>query len=451
MGEADHRHLRRHHRAWRVGGLLEGFEQHLPGPGERGHPESLGHLHAARALVGADGGIVGGFGGYLDHADPVGDVRKVAQHRHRLRAVGVLRREFGERRRRVALHDQIEQIQRPAAVGQPQHGADLLQGRRAAAMADGLVEKRGRVARRPLRRPRNQRKRVVGHGGPLGFGDSAQHLDHPLRGDPPEVESLAAAQHGDGHLADLGGREDELHVLGRLLEGLQQRVEGAGREHVDFVDDVDLVAGGGGAVGDAVDDLADVADAGARGRVHLEHVDMAALGDGDAVLAHSARFGGRPSGAVGADAVHALGDDPRRGGLSDAAYSGHDEGVRDPVRLEGVFQRAHHRVLSDQVGEGLRAVLARQNLVGWGGGIVHRRPSGHGTGVRRQRRCAEVRDWTATQADSLRLLPSGPDRVGETHVRASLSEPNMAPRRAGRKGALSPSRARRRPDRPPAR
>ena len=314
-------------------------------------------------------------------------------------------------------------------------------------MADGLVEKRGRVPRRALRRPCDQRQRVVGHGGPLRLGDSLQHLDHPLRGDALEIESLAAAQHGDRHLADLGGREDELHMLGRLLEGLQQRIEGAGREHVDFVDDVDLVAGGGGAVGDAVDDLADVADAGARGRVHLKHVDMAALGDGHAVLARAAGIGGRPPGAVGADAVHALGDDPGGGGLSDAAYSGHDEGVRDSVRLEGVLQRADHRVLADQVGECLRAVLARQNLVGWGGGIVHRRASGLVTGVRRERRCGGVRDWTATQADSLRLLPSGPDRVGETHVRASLSGRNMAPRRAGRKGALSSSRARRRPGR----
>ena len=39
----------------------------------------------------------------------------------------------------------------------------------------------------------------------------------------------------------LGRGEDELHVLGRLLERLEQRVEGRRGEHVDFVDDVDLV------------------------------------------------------------------------------------------------------------------------------------------------------------------------------------------------------------------
>jgi hypothetical protein len=43
-------------------------------------------------------------------------------------------------------------------------------------------------------------------------------------------------------LVRLGRREDELHVRRRLLERLQQRVEGLRGEHVHLVDDVDLVA-----------------------------------------------------------------------------------------------------------------------------------------------------------------------------------------------------------------
>jgi 2-hydroxy-6-oxonona-2,4-dienedioate hydrolase len=38
----------------------------------------------------------------------------------------------------------------------------------------------------------------------------------------------------------------------------------------------------------------------------------------------------------------------------------------DPVGREGVAQRAHHRLLPDQVGKGLRAVLAGQHLIGGG-------------------------------------------------------------------------------------
>ncbi len=56
------------------------------------------------------------------------------------------------------------------------------------------------------------------------------------------VEALAARQDGDRDLAHLGGGEDELHMLGRLFQRFEQAVEGGLRQHVHFVDDVDLVA-----------------------------------------------------------------------------------------------------------------------------------------------------------------------------------------------------------------
>ena len=76
---------------------------------------------------------------------------------------------------------------------------------------------------------------------------------------------------------------------------------------------------------------------------------------GDAGLADPAGLDRRPALPVRPGAVQPLGDDPRRRGLADAAHAGQHEGMRDPVRLEGVAERAHHRLLADQVGEGLRA------------------------------------------------------------------------------------------------
>ena len=60
--------------------------------------------------------------------------------------------------------------------------------------------------------------------------------------DAGEVEALAARQDGDRDLVRLGRREDELHVRRRLLQRLEQGVERLRRQHVNFVDDVDLVA-----------------------------------------------------------------------------------------------------------------------------------------------------------------------------------------------------------------
>ena len=66
---------------------------------------------------------------------------------------------------------------------------------------------------------------------------------------------------------------------GRLLERLEQRVEGRLREHVDFVDDVDLVACPAGPVLTVAAQFADVIDAVVAGAVDFEHVDVVAAGD----------------------------------------------------------------------------------------------------------------------------------------------------------------------------
>ena len=46
------------------------------------------------------------------------------------------------------------------------------------------------------------------------------------------------------HFSGLGGGKDEYNVFGWFLEGLEKRVERACRQHVDLVDDIDLVATG---------------------------------------------------------------------------------------------------------------------------------------------------------------------------------------------------------------
>ena len=101
------------------------------------------------------------------------------------------------------------------------------------------------------------------------------------------------------HLAHLGGGEDELHVPRRLLQRLQERVEGALGEHVHLVDEVDLVARHHRLVARALDDLADVVDAGVGGGVHLQHVGVPALHDLGAVAAELGHVEGRLVDAVG--------------------------------------------------------------------------------------------------------------------------------------------------------
>ena len=97
----------------------------------------------------------------------------------------------------------------------------------------------------------------------------AQMGQQLLGRDHAEVVLLAAREDRVGDLVVLGRREDELDPGRRLLEGLQERVEGPRREHVDLVDDPDLVAVAGRVVARALAQLADLLDAVVRGAVDL--------------------------------------------------------------------------------------------------------------------------------------------------------------------------------------
>ena len=300
------------------------------------------------------------------------DLGQIAQNGHRVGPIGILSAQLAERPRRIAAHDRLEQVEHPAPVGQAQHRAHLGRRRLARAMGDGLIQKAHGIAHRPFGGARDQRQRILGDLGILEAGDLLQMGDHHLGFDPPQIETLATRQDRHRHLADLGRGKEEFHVRRRFLQRLEQRVERTGREHVNLVDDEDLVARLRRAVADRFDDrIADILHAGVGGRVHFHHVDMAALGDRHAVLTHPARIGRRPARAIGPDAVQPLGDDPRGRCLAGAANPRQHEGLRDPVSLESVFQRAHHRILTDQVGECRRAILARQNLVAGVGYLGH--------------------------------------------------------------------------------
>ncbi len=183
--------------------------------------------------------------------------------------------------------------------------------------------------------------------------------------DPAQVEALAARQHGHRHLADLGGGEDELHVLGRLLQRLQQRVEGVLRQHVHFVDDVDLVARRDRPVAHAVD-----ASRGCRRRrCGWRRPSPSRRHGGPRRWRRSASQ--TPQGST-------VGPPLPSGPMQLSARAMIRAVVvlptpRTPVSMkacgdaaggDGVGQRAHQRVLADQLGEVCRPVLARQHAIG---------------------------------------------------------------------------------------
>ena len=271
---------------------------------------------------------------------------------------------------RLALHQEIEEIEQAAAVGQTQHVADLI-------LAD-LARHAALVAQR--QRPIEQRQPVA-HRAVGGARDQRQRRPAPPARPRPRRSGRNSAASASASTRRRSKRwQRDSTVTGTLRISVvakmnftwaggsssvfSKRVEGLGREHVHFVDDVDLVARLHRRVAHALDQLADVADAGAAGRIHLDDVDMPVLGDGEAMGTLAAGDGGRAALAVGADAVEGAGEDARRRRLADAAHAGQHVALGDAAAGDGIGQRAHQRFLADHVGEGRGPVFARQHAIG---------------------------------------------------------------------------------------
>ena len=139
-----------------------------------------------------------------------------------------------------------------------------------------------------------------------------------------QVELQAARQNGNRQLLRIGGRQQELHVCRRLFQRFQQGVEAVTRQHVHFIDQVDLEAATRRGVLHVIEQIASVFHFGARGGVDLNQIDKTPLLDFPAVIAHAARRGGNPG-----FAVEAFRQQTGNRGLTDAAGAGKKIGVMD--------------------------------------------------------------------------------------------------------------------------
>ena len=148
-----------------------------------------------------------------------------------------------------------------------------------------------------------------------------------------------------------GGGEEEFGPLGRLFERFEKGVEGLFREHVDFVDDVDLVFAVARGVADRFVDLPDVVDAPVGGAVDLDDVERLARDDFEARGALVARL------EVGGQglAVERFGKEAGESRFADAARAAKEIGVGHLVEADGVFQRCDSRLLANDIAKSLRA------------------------------------------------------------------------------------------------
>ena len=294
----------------------------------------------------------------------MGQVEQVLNNRGRL-GPGIMQGAIcGNRALGIGFDDCFDQIENQLPVSEAKHTAHVLGGNRLA-ITEGnrLIEQAEAVTDRAIGSTGNQCHGFRFNGDVFLFRDALEVVDQHFRRDATQIKAHTARQHGHRHLADFGGGEDENNARWRFLKRLQERVERALRQHVNLIDDVDLVPCLGRGIARAVDHFAHVIDAGIRRRIHLDHVYMAALGNRLADRAVIGGADGRLALAIGADIVEGTGDQPRGGGLADTAHAGQHIAVVYTTRGNRVTQGADQRFLTDQGVETLWAVFACKNPV----------------------------------------------------------------------------------------
>jgi hypothetical protein len=107
------------------------------------------------------------------------------------------------------------------------------------AVSDELLERAQRVPERPGGCPGDHPHRGLGDLNPLVLRHPPHDPSDLLERGALEVETVAAVDDRGRHLVCLGRGEHEDDVRGWLLERLQKRVPGRGRQHVGLVEDVD--------------------------------------------------------------------------------------------------------------------------------------------------------------------------------------------------------------------
>ena len=264
----------------------------------------------------------------------------------------------------IATGQQGEQFGGQCLVDGAEHFLHGLLLHLAAAQGDGLIEQRQAITHAAAGGLADQLQAAFFVGDVFGIQHVGQMAGHGGRADIAQAELHAARQHGDRHLLRVGGGQHEDDVRRRLFQRLQHGVEGVGGEHVDLVDDEDLVAAHRGQVGGVFEHDGHFLHLAVGGGVHFEVV-------GEAPFVHTAA-GGAFAARVGADtllAVQRLGQDAGDGGLAHAPGTGEQVGMVQALVVERMAQGTHDGVLSDQGVEVTRTPFARQYLMAARGSV----------------------------------------------------------------------------------
>ncbi len=146
-----------------------------------------------------------------------------------------------EDRTDVGVRDSIEQLDERVLAALAEQPLCVLHCD-VAAQTPQLVESRQRVPRSSFSVTCDNLDCIRVDVDALALCNIREQLDKRRKRHPAKVKALSSGHDSGKHLVCFGSREHEDDVVGRFLECLEQCVEGLSRQHMDLVDDVDLLA-----------------------------------------------------------------------------------------------------------------------------------------------------------------------------------------------------------------
>ena len=182
--------------------------------------------------------------------------------------------------------------------------------------------------------------------------EDASHVgDEVLLRDFREIEALDAGENRRNDLLGFGRAKDEYDEGRGFFQGLEKGVEGGVGHIMDFVDDVDLVAGHDRLIGDVVDKLPHGIHRGIGGGVDFDDVRVLPFCDCPAGFTFQALM---PEPFL---AIECLAEKSRHCRLSRASGTAEKIGVGDLVFADSVLERRYDALLSENLVERLRTVF----------------------------------------------------------------------------------------------
>ena len=228
-------------------------------------------------------------------------------------------------------------------------------------VGNGLIEQRKRIAHAATSRAREEIQGPGFGSDPFDFENVLEMRADQRRRHLFEIELQTARKYRHRDLLRIGGRQNEFHMLRRLFQRFQHGIEGRIREHVHFVDHIDLEAAPRRRIDGVFEQLTHFIDLGIGRRVNFQEIDKAPRIDLGAGRADAT--GGSGDAFF---AVEGFGQNPRQRGLADTARAGKQVGMVQTLLRKRVRQRPDNVLLPDQTFKGFWPPFARQDLIAHG-------------------------------------------------------------------------------------